>query len=210
MADYRLYNTAQTPVNMLYLVLGLWGFCIAVLISFLAYVVTSGDSSSKLYLLPWTLLTGAIVLAPSAFLFYKRSFDPFHPLVFPVWTYFFPAFVVGGILLGMGLVEPYYLSFVEDEGYNLPLTLVYVMLGYAGLTLGFMLPIGRGLGRKIAARIPEWNWRPRDIVLPALVLLGFGLANSIIAFTQGMLGFQKLDERGLYDGIMFLFSLFLI
>ncbi len=130
--------------------------------------------------------------------------------MFPVWTYFFPAFVVGGLLLASGIVQPYYLSFVEDATYNLPLTLVYVMLGYAGLTLGFALPIGRGIGRKIAERIPEWNWRTRDVLVPALILLGLGLANTIIAFTQGLLGFQKIDERGIFNGIVFLLSLFWI
>jgi hypothetical protein len=210
MSSYKFYNPAPAPVNMLYPVLALWGFCIAVLISFLAYTITPTESFRKLYLVPWCLLTAAVLLAPTVYLIYKRSFDPFHPLVFPVWTYLFPAFFVGGLLLAANVVEPYYLSFVEDETYYLPLTLVYVMLGYAGLTVGFALPIGRGLGRKIAARIPDWNWQQRDVVGPGLILLALGLANTIIAFMMGLLGFQQVDVRGIFDGIVFLLSLFWI
>jgi hypothetical protein len=210
MADYKLYNPAPAPVNMLYPVLALWGLCVVVLISFLAYTITPTESFRKFYLVPWCFLTAAVILAPTVYLIYKRSFDPFHPLVFPVWTYLFPAFVVGGLLLATNVVEPYYLSFVEDETYYLPLTLVYVMLGYAGLTVGFALPLGRGLGRRIAARTPDWNWQPRDVVAPGLILLALGLANTIMAFALGLLGFQQIDERGLFDGIVFLLSLFWI
>ncbi len=71
MADYKLYNPAAGPANLLYPVLALWGLCIAVLISLLAYTTTSDDSFNKLYLLPWCLLTAAVVLAPSVYLLNK-------------------------------------------------------------------------------------------------------------------------------------------
>jgi hypothetical protein len=70
------------------------------------------------------VLTGICVLAPSVYLLYIGKFDLFHPLVFAAWTYVFPAFVVGSLLITFGFVNPYFMSFIDDPEYNLPLTLV--------------------------------------------------------------------------------------
>lgn len=210
MAQVRSQNSTVTGKggsNLMIPILVLWGVVLIAIFSYLAYEIGS-DQAGKYYLLPWTFLTGAVVATPAFFLLSKGKFDPFHPLVFPAWSYFLPAFFIGGLLLSFGAVEPYYLAYVEDETFNLPLTLIYVVAGYLGLIAGFALPFGRKLGEIVSRRLPSWDWPTENVPIPGLILLGIGLANTILAFTMGILGFQKVDERGLFDGIIFLLSLF--
>lgn len=211
MAEVKLQNPTLLPdkrTNLLYPIAFLWGLVIVAIFALLLFEEGFSETLSKYYLLPWTFLTGGVILAPSIWLFFKNKFDPFHPLVFPVWSYFFPAFFVGGLILTFNLSQPYYLAFVQDERYELPLTLVFVMLGFAGLSVGFFLPIGKKLGEIISRRLPDWQWRPEQVIKPGIILLGIGLVNTIAAFGMGLLGFQKADEINSYDGIIFLLSLF--
>ena len=211
MAEYKLQNPALLPAkrsNLLLPIAFLWGLGLIFIIGYLVIDGALDNSGTKFYLLPWTFLTGAVVLAPSIYLFIKKRFDPFHPLVFAAWTYFFPAFFVGGLILAGGFSNPYFLTFIQNEEYDLPLTLVYVMLGYGGLTLGFYLPIGRKIGELISQRLPVLNWKPEQVMKPGLVLLGLGLANTILAFSVGLLGFQRVEEIGAFDGVIFLLTFF--
>ncbi len=162
----------------------------------------------EMYLMPWVFLLGAVIAAPNFYLIYKKRFHLFNPIVFAAWSYFVPAFFFGGLILASGLSQPFFLVYVEDERYNLPLTLVYVALGYGGLALGFLFPFGKKVGDKISDKLPEWNWKPENIFLPGILLLLIGLGNSVIAFTYGILGYQKVDVVGAYDGLIFLTTLF--
>lgn len=179
----------------------------AVALSVLVLTDDSANPFKQMYLLPWALMVGAVVSAPSIYLFYKGRFNLFHPLVFAAWSYFIPAFFLGSLILASGLSQPYFLSFVEDEKYNLPLTLVYVALGYAGMTLGFFLPISGKIGKKISARLPNPQWKPEKLLFPGLLLLAIGLTNVILGFIYGILGYQRVDVIGAYDGLLFLLSL---
>jgi hypothetical protein len=80
-------------------------------------------------------------------------------------------------------------------------------LGYAGLTVGFFLPYGNRIGKKIGDSLPDWNWKSENIFFPGILLLGIGIGNSVIAFGLGILGYQKVDAVGAYDGLIFLLSL---
>jgi hypothetical protein len=176
----------------------------------LSVIVLTDDSANpfkQMYLLPWALMVGVVISAPSIYLFYKGRFNLFHPLVFAAWSYFIPAFFLGSLILASGLSQPYFLSFVEDEKYNLPLTLVYVALGYAGMTLGFFLPISGNIGKKINARLPNPQWKPEQLLFPGMLLLAIGLTNVILGFVYGILGYQRVDVIGAYDGLLFLLSL---
>ena len=184
----------------------LWGLTVGVIVTVFYAELGLGDTFSKLYLVPWCLGTAAVVLAPSVYLAYHGNFDPFHPLVFPVWGYFFPGFVVGGLFLASGLSQPYFLTLIQDERTDLPLSFVYVMVGFGALSLGFALPLGRKAGEIIASWLPVWNWRTNQIPIPGLILFVFGLANTIAAFALGLLGFQKVEQIGSYDGLIFLLS----
>jgi hypothetical protein len=168
----------------------------------------SANPFKEMYLMPWVVLLGAVIAIPNLYLIYKGRFNLFHPLVFAAWSYFFPAFFLGGLILASGLSQPFYLAFVEDERYNLPLTLVYVTLGYAGLTIGFFFPYGKYIGEQISQRLPVWNWKQESILLPGVMLLAIGWGNNILAFAFGILGYQKVEEIGEFDGLIFLLTLF--
>lgn len=173
-------------------------------------IVLTDDSANpfqQMYLLPWTFLVGAVIAAPTVYLFYKKQFNLFHPLVFAAWSYFFPAFFIGSLILASGLSQPYFLTFIEDERYNLPLTLVYVCLGYGGLSLGFFLPYGRKIGSLISGWLPNPEWQAKNLYLPGLLLLSIGLTNVILGFVYGILGYQRVDVIGAYDGLLFLLTL---
>lgn len=211
MADDRLNNYfahAEKKVNFILPAVFVWALALILVLAFLFYENESSDFLADYYLMPWCLLTGAVIAAPSLYLFYKKRFNLFHPLVFAAWSYFFPAFFIGGLVLSAGFSQPFFLNFVQDERYNLPLTLVYVMLGYIGLSIGFFLPFGRKFGEKIAQRIPEWDWSPEQVMIPGLLLLALGLFNTIFGFFAGVIGFQRVEEVGIFDGTIFLLTLF--
>ena len=182
-----------------------------IIIGALALIYLTDDAANpfkEMYLMPWVFLLGVVLAAPNLYLIYKKRFHLFHPIVFASWSYFIPAFFFGGLILASGLSQPFYLTFVEDERYNLPLTLVYVILGFGGLTLGFFVPYAKTTGEKISRLLPVWNWKAENLLLPGVLLLAIGLGNSIVAFIYGILGYQKVDQIGEYDGLLFLLTLF--
>jgi hypothetical protein len=185
----------------------LWSF---VAISGIIWLLLDEDLSKtfpQYYLFPWVLVTAISIAIPNLYLIKKKQFNFFHPLTFAAWSYFIPGFVGGGIILSTGLSEPWFMSLISDAQYNLPLTMIYVSLGYLGLSLGFFLPFSDKIGRKIGEMLPIWDWQPNKIVLPGFVLLLIGLANTVLAFVFGILGFQRSDEIGAYDGTLFLLTL---
>ncbi|HRJ89513.1 MAG: hypothetical protein JNK51_06730 [Blastocatellia bacterium] len=205
----------STPIpkgspNFIYGIAILWGVVAIIVFTLILLEIGFDDPLSRFYLVPWALATGVVVVLPSVLLIKRGKFDLFHPLVFATWSYFFPGFVIGGFVLAAGLSQPYFLSFVQDDRYNLPLTFVYVMLGYGGLAIGFSLHYGKVIGDSIFKFLPSWNWKEDKVAVPGLILLGIGMANTVIAFGMGLIGFQKVDEIGAFDGIIFLFSLFLL
>lgn len=168
-----------------------------------------GRTMHGIYLLPWVILLGICVVAPSIYFFYVGKFDLFNPLVFAAWSYLLPAFVVGGIIIAFGWVNPYFLTFIEDQEYNIPLTLVYISIGVIGLTVGYFLPVGKYLAEKIEPRLPKWNWEPDNVWLPGILLLLIGIGMNILGFVQGLLGFQRNIDVGIFDGTLFFLQIFL-
>lgn len=204
--NLEFYQPKQT--NLLYPIAVLWGAILLLFIIYLIYDSISYSSQNNLYLIPWCILSGVIFLAPSAYLYFKNDFNPFHPLVLPVWTYFFPAFSIGGFILALGWSQPYFLAFVQNERFNLPLTLVYISLGFLSLTVGFYLPYSKRIGTAIGNKLPEWNWEPDKVILPGLFLLVLGFFNTILAFVLGIIGYQEVAKSGAFDGLLFLVTFF--
>ncbi len=189
-------------------------FIIVVIVGagFLSFLWIENDLASLthgFYLLPWTLLAATCVLAPSVYLLYVGKFDLFHPLVFAAWTYVFPAFVGGSLLIALGWVDPYFLSFIDDPEYNLPLTLVYISVGFVGLTVGFFIPVGQVLSDLIEPRLPKWHWKPEQLWLPGTLLLFFGVGFNILGFLEGLVGVQRNVGFSTFDGLIF-FLLFVL
>lgn len=189
--------------NLIVPIVLLWAVVLGAVISFIWIDNDLGSTMQGFYLLPWTALAAICILSPTIYLIYRGEFDLFHPLVFAAWSYVFPAFVIGSIVIAFGWVNPYFLTFIEDPQYNLPLTLVYISVGFLGMTLGFFLPIGRVFARVIERRLPSWHWRPEQVWLPGILLLLTGVAFNIIGFVQGILGFQRNIEFSVFDGLLF-------
>lgn len=203
--NFRSYPHSRT--NFVYPIVFLWGIVAVSVLSYIWYDYSLSDPNYRYYLVPWCFLTGAAVAAPSVYLYYKDKFNPFNPLIYAAWIYFFPAFFLGGLVLSAGLFEPYYLAFVQDERTDLPLTLVYVIMGYVGLTIGYFLPFGKKLGKAVGDRLPVWDWRSKNVTIPAMLLLAIGFFNTALAFIYGILGYQRSDEIGIFDGLLFLTTL---
>jgi oligosaccharide repeat unit polymerase len=188
----------------------------ALLIAFVAFVVLFYlllDGSLLSYypypfLLPWLALLAVVLLTPTAILFYKGKLRLDNPIVFATWSYFFPAFVIGGIALAAGWSKPYFLTYIQDAEYNLPYTVVLIIMGFIGLSIGYFLPAGKRIGAAIARYLPNSDYSPSSYTIPGLLLLALGIINSILALALGILGYQKAEEINSYDGLIFLTTLF--
>lgn len=197
------FNEGGSRRHLVVPILILWAIVVAAIISFIWIESEVGSMGEGFYLLPWSALAAVCVLSPSVYLLYKGKFDLFHPLVFAAWSYVFPAYVIGSLIVAFGWVDRYFLSFIEDPQYNFPLTLVYISIGFLGLTAGFFLPVGRRLSEWIEPRLPNWRWRPEQMWLPGILLLLSGVAFNIIGFIQGLIGYQRNIEVNIFDGLLF-------
>lgn len=205
----RIKSYPDKNDNLIVPIIILWSLVLLAILGFVWMTNDFGSSIHGLYLFPWTILAGICVLAPSVYFFYAGKFDLFNPLVFAAWIYVFPAFVIGGVIIAFGWVNPYFLSFIEDPEYNLPLTLVYISVGFLGLSIGYFLPIGRIIAEKIEPRLPKWNWSPEKVWFPGVLLLLAGIGLNILGFVQGLLGFQRNIEVNMFDGTLFFLQIVL-
>lgn len=189
---------------------GIAVMAVAAVVTAILLLVLAGafESYPYLYLMPWLLALGGVMLAPSVYLYYKGRFTFANPIVFATFSYFFPAFVIGGIFFAGGWSQPYFVQLIQDADYNLPLTVVLVGIAFIGLTVGYMLPLGAKAGSFISARLPLADYEPRSFVAPGLILLGLGVMNTVMAFALGLFGYQKGDEINSYDGLVYLTTLF--
>ena len=177
----------------------------------LVWLLVSGngfDGYPYAFLLPWIGGLAVVLSLPSFILYKKGRFSFADPIIFATWSYFFPAFVIGGTVFALGWSEPYFLSFVQDADYNFPLTIVLVGLGFSGLAVGYFLPLGERLGGMIGDRLPSRNLPLRVYVAPGVLILILGVINTSIAFAFGLFGFQKRAEFTQYDGLIYTTTLF--
>ncbi len=142
-----------------------------------------------LYMLPWIGATAIVLAAPTIYLIYRKKFDFFNPLVSACWLYWFPSFVGGGLLIAAGIINPYQLSLLSDPRNDLIWTYVYIMLGFAGMTAGFFLPIGRIGGEYASRRLPLWDWETKHFLFPAIIFLIIGSYFYFSPFFWGIFGF---------------------
>ncbi|MEO6394109.1 MAG: hypothetical protein ABIP75_19800 [Pyrinomonadaceae bacterium] len=178
--------------------------------SLIVILLASGLVSNPIqetYMVPWIGLVLVVILAPIIYLSFKGQFDLFNPIVFAAWSYFLPSFVLGSLFLATHLSWPFFIHLIPDLEYYLPLSLVYVALGFAGLTLGFFLPPGRQFGVYLAKKLPVWDWQPSELLLPGVILLGIGLFLSLISLALGVIGYQQVDAIEEYNGLVYFLSL---
>ena len=179
----------------------------AVLVIALVVLALSSDFSTTfpyLYLLPWLVGLCAVFAAPLVYLQRHGRLVVYDPIVFAVGSYLFPAFVIGGVMLMTGWSQPGILNLIQDPTYNLPFTIVLVMLGFAGLSLGYLSPFGSVLGRTIEKRLPRQDFLPEQFIVPGIALLLLGVANVLLALVMGVIGYQKPEEITEFDGLIFM------
>ena len=165
------------------------------------------ESFPYLFLLPWVIALGVVLAIPSAVLYHRGEFSLANPIVFATISYFVPAFFFGGIFLATGYSEPYYLPFIQDADYNLPLTIVLIGLGFASLSLGYLLPIGNKVGDLVARFLPSADYSSDAFLFPGILLLVLGVMNTIFAFAVGLFGYQISEETNIYAGLIYLATL---
>ena len=201
--DEQPIITPRKRLNAAVPALVLWAVAVTFGLFFVSFEGELFQGYGSYYLIPWSLLAGIVLAAPSLVIFYRGNFDLFHPLVYGIWTYMFPAFVLGGIILAFGLSNHYFISFIQDPEYNIPLSLFYIVVGYLSVVAGFYFPFMDRFTRAIGSKLPDWDWKPENIWLPGLALMAFGVGFNILGFVQGVLGYQSIKETGLLDGLVF-------
>lgn len=168
------------------------------------------DSIHYFYLFPWIFSLLILLAVPIAIVGLRGWVGIENPLMVGTVSYFIPAFVLGGLSLCLGLSQPYFLSFIQDPAENLPYTMSLIMLGYSGLAVGYYLPLGRKLAISINRLLPKDSGEQRSYVVPGIFILGVGFASSIYATATGIIGFQRTDESSIFDGIIYLTTLFAV
>ncbi len=153
----------------------------------------------------WIAITGLLLVAPFA---WQRgrggSFEPFTPATFPVWTYLAPVFVVGSALLVAGLAKqpmPEGLIPEPEERYY-AFAIAYVAIGWFCFLVGYYWRGGVAAGDWGQRRLPDANWAPGEIRLPALVPLSLGIACYGIALQAGLIGYQRPEIVGRFDALL--------
>lgn len=170
------------------------------------YVVTTQHAGSNglMFLLPWVCAAILVIIAPSVVLYFAGKFDLFNPLVFAAWSYFLPAFGVGGLLLTFGLSRPYFMHLIENPEYDLPLTYVYIALGYVGMSVGFIIPGAKRAGEWISRKgFPKFDWKPEQVLLPSVLLLFAGTFFYYFAWLAGTVGYRLYDASDPFNSVTF-------
>jgi hypothetical protein len=165
------------------------------------------NTATSFHLLPWVTATAVVLLTPTAYLLYYKKFDVFHPLVHAAWSYWFPSFVVGGLLIASGYIYPYQMTLIGDHQEDFKWTYIYIMLGYVGMIVGFCLPFGKKIGGFFRRKMPAWDWQPRQVLIPAVAFLGVGMSFYVLAFISGAVGFSMVDTADSFAALNYVLSL---
>lgn len=205
------HTQAESPnrFGLLRSVFVLWSLALIIAASIFTDTGASSPGFGGRYLVFAALFTGAVILAPTYYEYRRGRFDFFHPLTFAAF-YLFPAFAVGGLILAFGLNQPYFLSFIDFPESTLPLALGYVSLGFLSLTIGFYLPWTQRIATSMDARLPGWEWDGNGLWFGGGLLVSLGFAFNIVGFISGVLGFQRVEQTGIFDALIRFLSIFFL
>ncbi len=163
-------------------------------------------------LLPWVAFSAAVI----AWTFRRpRHVDLGDPVVFLSWTHYAPVYVLGVLLLAVGIVPYPYAGLIPDPVSACALALLYTLVGYLALRLGCRWQGVGGLAQRVTRLLsaPPAN---RTIPLGAILLLvGLGAFANYEAFRAGIIGCAiarppgPLDAAASYAGALMTLGHFL-
>lgn len=205
--NYAQHSPGLSPNKMVVSAIVLMAVAVVVTAFLLGAVTDAFESFPFLFLIPWVMALGVVLAIPSAVLYHRGEFSLANPIVFATISYFIPAFFFGGIFLATGYSEPYYLPFIQDADYNLPLTIALIGIGFASLSFGYLVPIGNKAGDLVSRYLPSADYSADAFLLPGILLLVLGVMNTIFAFTVGLFGYQISEETNIYGGLIYLSTL---
>jgi len=188
-------------------ILAIWAIVFLIGMVFLIFSSDENGTAQLYFLIPWVLLLGVVISLPFIFYLYRGEFKIYNPLIYAASSYFIPAFVLGGFILSNGWSQPYFLTLIQDPQNDLPFTLIIVILGFLGLVVGFFTPLGKIAGTKLGNILPIWNWDTDKLFTATYILLAIGFVNTVFGYVSGVLGYQKIEEGGIFDGLLFLLTL---
>jgi hypothetical protein len=186
------------------LVLSFCSFIISALVLtvyFLENDSTSVLTNTRLFLF-LTEVLGVVLLAPTIYLVTRQRLDFFHPLVYPVIIYLFPAFVIGNLILLTSTRPSWVLTLISDPNYYLNLSMVYIIIGFISLVIGFAVPAASQLGLALSKYIPDWDWSPSATRFPGLILFSLGIFSTWYSIAVGVWGYQILEIPLLTGGTL--------
>ncbi len=159
-------------------------------------------------ILPWIFVVSLVLLFPSMVLVAYGRFDWFHPLVYPVWSYLFPAFAIGSLYIASAAYDSRSLSLLPDPDRDIPLAMMCVAVGFAGLFAGFAVPAARAAGMRVANVLPAWEWSGTGMLVACFILHILGRIIEYFAFSRGAIGYQVGESPALLGNTFYSFSLF--
>lgn len=190
--SFRQPSTNTSSLLVLAMIMmGAAALCILFLVAISAF--DWGYRIERAYLIPWVLLTGVAFSVPLIVLYRRNEFHFANPVVLPTFLYFIPAFFLGGWSLTFGLSDYFYLNYVSDPTYNFPLAFVYIIVAFSALAIGYFLPLGRSVGKRLEPLLPKWDFSPAQIVVACGVFLLVGYSVNIVALEFGQIGYQNAD-----------------
>ncbi len=160
------------------------------------------------FLLPWIAGLAVVLVVPLVALRSLGRFSFADPIVFGIFSYFGPAFVIGGLLFAGGWSDPPFLALIQDVETTAPFTITLIALGFAGLAIGYFMPFGARVGSAMANVLPRPNYSDSAYIVPGIVLMILGVLTNVVAFTLGVFGYQQAKVMNTYDGLVYLTTLF--
>src|SRR5687767_13984746 len=86
----------------------------ASLFALLLGLARSPTDIERPYLIPWVMATGIAIFIPCLLLKFRNELTFSNPIIFSIFTYFFPMFFIGGWSLTFGLSNYYFISYIAD------------------------------------------------------------------------------------------------
>ena len=157
--------------NYRYLIICLSCFFLAALFLSLSFV-----SESKILPYFLTCILFFILFVPIYIAISKGKFDLFHPLVFTSLAYFFPYYVIKSLgVLFLDIRSSF--STILYDNYYLSLSILYVIVAYVSLAVGFYLKIGLKLSRKMPSleKRKSLSIDVNRLILPIFISYLFGI-----------------------------------